>query len=241
MLGEYTEPGGVPLMVIGAIGAGVSCCPHRFAMDHRGAIHVSILIRCLALTCLLVSLAACNTAPKNQGTTGRRMDPSSDSSSELGSTGLRSADLVTATDRMAMDIAQRLDVASGQSPPKIFVGKIENKTTGRHQNYQVFLARLRSQLASSGTRSGLEFIREREFVETQRQREYGDKDPASTAQSYQSRADYVLTCEVYDLPSGGTNYYFLEYQLVQLRDASSGPDVGAGTVVWDGSYEVKFQ
>jgi len=190
---------------------------------------------------LSASLTACNTAPRNQGTTGRRMDPSSDSSNELGSTGLRSADLVTATDRMAMDIAQRLDITSRQSPPKIFVGEIENKTTGYHQNYQVFLARLRAQLNSSGARNGLEFIRERDFVETQRTREYGDKDPASTADAYQSRADYVLTCEVYDLPSGGTNYYLLDYQLVQLRDASTGPDVGTGAIVWENSYEVKFQ
>jgi len=215
--------------------------PERPVFDLSGATLVSIVTRLLVLTCLLASLTACNTAPANQGTTGRRMDPTSDSRNELGSTDLRSADLVNATDRMAMDIAQRLDVTSLQSPPKIFVGEIENKTTGKHQNYQVFLVRLRTQLNSSGSRNGLEFIRERDFVETQRTREYGDKDPASTAAVYQSRADYVLTCEVYDLPSGGTNYFLLAYQLVQLRDASSGPDVGTGAIVWENSYEVKFQ
>ena len=59
--------------------------------------------------------------------------------------------------------------------------------------------------------------------------------------AYESRADYVLTCEVYDLPRGGTNYYLLNYQLVQLRDAVTGPDVGSGAIVWENSYEVKFQ
>lgn len=191
----------------------------------------------LALMCL----AACQTPPRNQGTTGGRMDPTHDAQSELSSTTLKSADLVAATDNMARDIAQRLDVANKSSPPKIFVGEIENKTSTRNENYQVFLARLRAQLNASGARYGMEFVRERDFVETQRDREYGNKNPESSAAAYQSRADYVLTCEIYDLPSGGTNYYLLDYQLVQLRDASSGPDVGSGAIVWENSYEVKYQ
>jgi hypothetical protein len=196
----------------------------------------------LAIACCVISLSACQTTPPdNRGTSGRRMDPSSDADSERGSRTLRSQDLVAATDKMAQDIAQRLDVSNRQSPPKIFVGEIENKTSMPHQNLQVFLTRLRAQLNSLGTRNGLEFIRERKFIETQRDREYGGKEPASSAEAYKSRADYVLTCEVRDLPSGGTNYYLLDYQLVQLRDASSGPDIGAGAIVWENSYEVKFQ
>jgi hypothetical protein len=199
----------------------------------------------IALTVLiavgLLSLAACQTPPPNVGTSGYRIDPTSDSPSEYGVTRPRSQDLVTATDQMARDIAQRLDITDRESPPIIFVGRIENKTGNPHHNYQVFLVRLRSQLNSSGARHGLDFVRERQFVEAQRDREYGGKDPYSTAAAYQSRADYVLTCEVYDLPSGGTNYFLLNYQLVQLRDAVSGPDRGAGTIVWENSYEVKFQ
>ena len=111
----------------------------------------------------------------------------------------------------------------------------------REQNYQVFLARLRSELNASGARHGLEFVRERQYIEQQRDREYGGKEPDSTAAAYKSRADYVLTCEIYDLPSGGTNYYLLDYQLVQLRAADTGPDVGPGAIVWENMYEVKFQ
>jgi hypothetical protein len=192
-------------------------------------------------TATIVLMTACQSPPKNQGTTGGRMDPSHDSPYELGSTGLKSADLVTATDTMARDIAQRLDITNTESAPKIFVGEIENKTSDRNFNYQVFLARLRAELNASGARHGLEFIRERDFIETQRAREYGTKQADSTASAYKSRADYVLTCEIYDLPSAGTNYYLLDYQLVQLRAASSGPDVGSGAIVWENSYEVKYQ
>ena len=195
------------------------------------------------LAVCLIGLTGCNTPPPtNKGTTGGRIDPSHDASSELGSTTLKSKDLVTATDQMAGDIASRLDVTNRSSPPKIFVGEIENKTSGHNQNYQVFLARLRAQLNSSGARHGLEFIREREFVQTQRDREFGTQAPQGSApQDYKSRADYVLTCEIFDLPSGGSNYYLLDYQLVQLRDASSGPDIGSGAIVWENKYEVKYQ
>lgn len=201
-------------------------------------------IKALLLLVAMLVLPACQSTPvppANQGRSGARVDPSHDSRSEVGSLDLRSKDLVSATDLMAQDIASRLDVTNRQSPPKIFVGKIENKTTARNQNFQVFLARLRAELNKSSARHGLQFIRERDFVETQRDREYGTSDPANSASNYASRADYVLTCEIFDLPSGGTNYYLLDYQLVQLRAASSGPDVGSGAIVWESSYEVKFQ
>jgi hypothetical protein len=195
-----------------------------------------------AMTAMAVLLAAgCASSPQNRGQSGYRMDPTHDAPSEYGSQAPRSQDLVSATDKMAQDIASRLDVTNRASPPRIFVGEIENNTVMRAQNYQVFLARLRSQLNASGARHGLEFVRERQYIESQRDREYGGKDPASTSEAYESRADYVLTCEIYDLPSGGTNYYLFDYQLVQLRDAATGPDVGAGAIVWENSYEVKFQ
>ncbi|MCI0364154.1 MAG: penicillin-binding protein activator LpoB [Phycisphaerales bacterium] len=196
----------------------------------------------IALVACVLILSACQSGPpRNRGMSGGRLDPTKDAPSEVGSNTLRSQDLIAATDLMAQDIAQRLDIVNRHAPPKIFVGNPENKTSGRHLNYQVFLTRLRAQLNSSGARHGIEFIRERQFVETQREREYGGKDPESTAAAYESKADYVLTCEIFDLPSAGTNYYLLDYQLVQLRDASTGPDVGAGAIVWENSYEVKFQ
>ena len=83
-------------------------------------------------------------------------------------------------------------------------------------------------------------MRERDYIEAQRDREYGGKDPASTSIAYQSAADYMLTCEVFDLPAGGSQYFLLDFQLVQLRAAASGPNVGPGAIVWENMYEVKF-
>ena len=186
----------------------------------------------------LAGLVACQaTPPVNQGRTGYRMDPTRDHPSELLTLGLRSADLVTATDAMAQDIAGRLAYEHFDRPPRIVVGTIENRTDLPHQNYQVFLARLRALLMASGARHGLEFVRERAFVERQRRREYGHVSAAG----FESRGDYLLTCVMYGLPSGGTRYYLLDYQLVQLRDADGGPDLGPGAIVWENKYEVKFQ
>jgi hypothetical protein len=204
---------------------------------------VKRIITCLIAMCVLL-LTACQSSqlpPPNYGQSGRRMDPTHDSPSEVDSRTLRSQDLISATDKMAQDIASRLDITNRQSPPRIFVGEIENQSSMRDRSYQVFLVRLRAELQASGARHGLEFIRERQYIEEQRQREYQGDDPASSAAAYTSRADYVLTCEIYDLPSGATNYYLLDYQLVQLRDAATGPDVGRGAIVWENMYEVKFQ
>jgi hypothetical protein len=186
-------------------------------------------------------LPSCQGTPKNEGSAGRRVDPTSDAESELGSTDLRSADLVNATDRMAADIAQRLDINNRQSQPVIVVGPMENGTSRAEQNYQIFLERLRAQLMSAGTRHGLVFVRERAFVEQARDEEFGGRDPNATADAYRSSADYMLTGKVSDLPSGDTNYYLVSFQLVQLRAARSGPDVGSGAIVWENMYEVKYR
>jgi hypothetical protein len=198
--------------------------------------------RVAAATALLALMTAgCQTAPQNRGTSGYRIDPTSDSAGEAGARTPHSADLVGATDEMAMSLARRLDVNDRSNPPVVFVGAIENRSSMPAANYQVFLTRLRGQLQESGVRNGINFVRERAFMENQRAREYGVDDPASGPDSYRSRADYVLTCVVSDLPSGATNYYYFDYQLVQLRDAVSGPGRGVGDIVWEQGYEVKYQ
>jgi hypothetical protein len=111
---------------------------------------------CTLIVASALLLAACQaTPPDNRGQSGYRMDPTHDAPSELGSRAPRSQDLVTATDMMAQNIASRLDIANRESPPRIFVGKIENHSAMPEQNYQVFLVRLRGQLQASGARHGL--------------------------------------------------------------------------------------
>lgn len=196
-----------------------------------------------ALFASVVLLSACaSTSPPNRGTSGQRMDPTRDAASETGDLNLRSADLVEATDRMARDIASRQDINNPDNPPIFFVGPVINETSQPHQNYQIFANRLRAVLLASGSRNGLDIRQDRDFVERMRQIEYGTTNDPDSGTRYASENEYVLTCIVQDLPTRGTNYYLLEYQLVQLKDyASSGSSRGPGAIVWSNFYEVKFQ
>ncbi|MFK7961037.1 MAG: hypothetical protein AB8G96_10980 [Phycisphaerales bacterium] len=191
---------------------------------------------------LLTVAAGCETAPRTYGSAGGRMDPANDAPSEWGSGGLRSTELVNWSDKMAADIAGRIDIVDPTNPPVIVVGEMVNRTsTLGPQNLDVFLVRTRGRLTSSGARHGLRFVRERGFVEDARASEYGDRTAGSAPQDYTSLADYMLTGEIFDLPSGQTDFYLMSFQLVQLRDAASGPDVGRGVLIWEGQSEVKYQ
>jgi hypothetical protein len=199
----------------------------------------NVLIVAMFLAALLP--LGCQSTPQNRGQSGGRLDPTHDSLGEVGSTSPRSAELVNSTDKMAQDIAQRLDINNPASPPRIVLGPAENKTSMPQQNFDVFLARLRAQLQSSGVRHGVEFIKERRDIEYYRDLEYGGKSPGDSGDEYTSAADYMLVCEVFDLPSAGTNYFLFDFQLVQLRESPTGPNVRPGSIVWENSYEVKYQ
>ena len=192
----------------------------------------------------IVSLTACAyQSPPNRGTTGGRMDPSRDAFPERGTTDLRSADLLEATDRMAADLASDPTIMNAANPPTIFIGPVINDTSQPHQNYQIFANRLRAILGTRAIRErhGLDIRQDRRFMEYMRDYEYGNQPSGDSAASYESPNEYVLTCVVQDLPTRGTNYYLLEYQLVQLKDfARSGPNLGPAAIVWSNFYEAKF-
>ena len=204
--------------------------------------HPRSLTAIIASILLLLSGCASDNPPSNRGTTGGRMDPSRDAPSEMGSTDLRSADLLAATDRMAMDLAAREDINDPRNPPIFFIGPVINETSQPQQNYQIFLTRLRAVLNKSAASRGLDIRQDRDFMERMRQLEYGTtRDPESN-KPYASPNEYVLTVIIHDLPSRGTNYYLIEYQLVQLEDyAESGPNRGTASIIWSDFYEVKFQ
>lgn len=196
----------------------------------------------LIATIVSSALIGCaSQSPPNRGSTGGRMDPSRDASSEMGSLELRSRELVAATDKMAMQIAQRPDIANANNPPIFFIGPVINETSRPHQNFQIFANRLRAVLLSSGQRNKLDIRQDRQFMERMRGLEYGTTRDPDSGERYASENDYVLICIVQDLALRGTNYYMLEYQMVQLKNfAKSGPNVGPAAIVWSGFYEVKF-
>lgn len=214
-------------------------------MCDRSAVSPARRLRPLAALAggaLLILAAGCETPPQTFGSSGGRMDPTRDAPSEWGNGTLRSPELINWSDQMAANIASRIDVVDPANPPVIVVGNMVNKTTTLGpQDLDIFLVRTRGQLNASGARHGLRFVRERAFIEDARASEYGERTAGSSPTDYTSLADYMLTGEVYNMASGATDFYLMSFQLVQLRDAASGPDVGRGMIVWEGQAEVKYQ
>lgn len=182
-------------------------------------LRITGLIACGAL---LVGLVGC-------GTTNEGAPKSHRLESRLPSEGtqLGSADLVVASDRAVESIAERLREIHGEEADTVIVmDRIGNETSDRTANFQIYLARIRSNLNQSGARYNLRFVETRRRAEEIKQTEgIPESDSART------RPTYALTGVFYDMPRGGTNYYLLTFQLMDLRD-----DI----VVWEGDYEVKL-
>lgn len=180
---------------------------------------VTGLIACAAL---IAGLAGC-------GTTNEGAPKSHRLESRLPSEGARlgSADLVVASDRAVESIAERLREIYGEEAQTIIVmDRVDNETSDRTANFQIYLARIRTNLNQSGARHNLRFVETRNRAEEIKRRE----GIAPTA-SARTRPTYALTGVFYDLPRGGTNYFLLTFQLMDLSD-----DI----VVWEGDYEVKL-
>lgn len=178
----------------------------------------------IALTLTALTLTACDTTPKNQGRAkSHRIE------SRLPSEGsqIGSADLVTATDKAVAGIANVPQVRQDAGGPTFIVmDRVENQTSDPSANFQIYLARIRALLNQSGARQNLAFVETRSKAEGVLAREGIPAD-----QSARTRPKYALTGTFYDMPRGGTNYYLLTFQLM---------DLGNAQVVWEDSYEVKL-
>ena len=87
-------------------------------------------LRAVSLVCVLLAAGCASTPapPPNQGTMGGRMEPSRDADSERGIQAPRSADIITASDRMAASIAADPRINDPANPPTVVLGSIDNRT-----------------------------------------------------------------------------------------------------------------
>lgn len=151
---------------------------------------------------------------------------------------LASKDLVTATDAMVQSIASRPEFREAPYRITIVMDDVVNNTSMPGRDFEIYLARIRAHLNESGARYNLAFVLEKAKMEQIRRKEGLEPPPAGSAGAdgrdadrFKSKADYVLRGEFYDMPNAGTNFYLLTFQIVDLHD---------GEIVWEGSYEVKF-
>lgn len=178
----------------------------------------------LTLTAATFAMVMIGCSPQNRGTPGEyRVESRTDRERGLGS-----ADVTVATDQMTASIANEPRVRKVDGQPTIIVmDRIENRTSMPSQDYQLFLARIRASLNQSGARDALQFVETRYRADAIKEREGLPPGQHGTTRTV---PEYALTGAFYDLPRGGTNYYLLTFQLVDLRNEM---------VVWENSYEVK--
>ena len=154
--------------------------------------------------------------------------------SELDSrdSGLQSKDVVQASDQMAMDLLADPNLNASHTRWTIVVDHVENKTVNARHDLDIFLERLKTNLARQG-KGRVQLIENRDKLRELQSKELengsgygGAPGPAGI------QPDYSLYAKIMELPNRGTSYYLMEFTLTDLRTRQ---------LAWTDSYEVKVE
>jgi Peptidoglycan-synthase activator LpoB len=190
----------------------------------------------LALTVVSIStlcvFAGCNSdKPRDYG---RQRPPVGDLDSR--DRGLQSADVVQASDSMAMALLGLPELNASRERWTIVVTGVKNQTVTQRQSLDVFIIRLKSNLARQG-RGRVQLIENRDAFrdlqnrELEQERDDFGQGPGATAPGPRGiQPDFGLYCVARDLPNRGTNYYQFEFTLT---------DMNTREIVWTDQYEVR--
>jgi hypothetical protein len=149
--------------------------------------------------------------------------------------GLQSKDVVSASDTLARDLCALREMRQSPTQWTIVVDRVEDRTLDRqfNTNYDIFLERLRSNL-SEQAQGQIRLIENKARFEQIRGRELDNPDKfqqgAGQVAAGAVQPNYALYGKAYDMPNRGTNYYYLQFDLVNLKTREQ---------VWSRKYEVK--
>ncbi len=150
--------------------------------------------------------------------------------------GLQSKDVVNASDDMTMDLLAVPELnASDHRWTVVFTG-VRNETVSARQNLDIFVSRMKSNIARQGrdriqiiaNRDTFHDVQNRELEQERDDFQQGSRKPAAGPAGTQP--DFALEAVARDLPNRGTNFYSIEFHLVDLRTREE---------VWTNSYEVR--
>jgi len=153
-----------------------------------------------------------------------------------GDRGLQSKDVVDASDSLVQDLLADPKLNASQTQWTLVCTGMENMTTDPRFNYDMFVQRLKINIAKYGSnrialienRDRLRDLRSREW-EGGRGDEFGQTGGGTPgAGSIQPR--YALYGKISELPNRSTSYYFCEFNIT---------DMTTRQIVWARSYEVK--
>jgi hypothetical protein len=141
--------------------------------------------------------------------------------------GLQSKNVIEASDQMTMDLLSQAFVTDSPTQLNVVVRPLKNSTYGRRANYDIFIKRLKTNLATQG-HGRIQLIQNRDDYREAQDRELEGERPAPGPAGVQPQ--YALTGEVNDLPNRGTDYFLFEFRLDDMRTR---------VTVWSRAYEVK--
>ena len=150
--------------------------------------------------------------------------------------GLQSKDVVSASDQMAMDLMALPELQDSRSRWTIVVDRVENLTAERRQDLDIFLERLRVNLAKHG-RGRVQLIENRDKLRDLQSRElevgssdrYGQTGSKGGAPAV-IQPDFALYGRIMEMPNRATSYFLCEFTLLDLHTREQ---------VWTNAYEVK--
>lgn len=149
--------------------------------------------------------------------------------------GLQSKDVVSASDLMAQSLLSDPRLNASDSQWVMVVDRVEMDAVDARGDLDVFLRRLKVNLDRFG-KGRVTFVENRDQLRQLQSRELdyerddfgqgsGPRPPVGRLQP-----DYGLYARVSDLPNRGTNYYFFEFTVTDLR---------SGVQPWTDAYEVR--
>jgi hypothetical protein len=157
--------------------------------------------------------------------------------------GLQSKDVVVASDQMAQDLLQLPELNESRHQWTIVVDRVENHTSADRFDLNIFLSRLRVNLAKYG-RGRVALIENKDRYRDVQSREVeggsggggdefgqgggGGGHPGPGPAGIQP--DFGLYAKITEMPNRGTSYYFCEFALTNLKTRQ---------LVWNNAYEVK--
>ncbi len=140
-----------------------------------------------------------------------------------GNTGLQSKDVVSATDQMASDLLALPELNASSKQWLVVITDVANHTTDPRFSYEVFSARLRSNLARMGhgrvalveNRDKYKDIQSKELE--QGSDEFGQGGGKAQPGPIGSNPDYGLYITIDEMPNRATSYFLVTATLTDLR------------------------
>ncbi len=193
-------------------------------------------IKILLSSGMLAVLTAGCTSPQSGGYPDQRPDPSQLSSDD---SGLQSKDVVACTNQLVADLLASPKLNSSPTQWTMAIDHIQDMTRDRmfDTNYDIFIESLRSAL-SEKAQGRIQLIENKDTFHQLRDKELDqpNTDPyqqgggAGPAAPAAINPDYILYGKAIDMPNRSTNFYLLQFNIVNAHTR---------TQDWSRTYQVK--